>query len=94
MVDIEYPVECEEGSYCVRDAHYMIVAVGGDPGEYSDVVAKIRARRISAALNACRDISTEDLEGIGGEELPFKRNWRLRQAFQDLLFASSDETEG
>lgn len=50
------------------------------------------ARRIAACLNACRDISTEDLELCG--ENAFNRNWNLRQFAQYAMFNGGDSAKG
>jgi len=62
--------------------------------ELLESVSGDRARRIAACLNACRDISTEDLEMCCEEEVAFHRNWMMRQIVQNAMFSIGDAAEG
>lgn len=60
MSDIAYPVVTSDWFVDHRDGRTLAECVGGSG---DDCIAN--ARRIAACLNACRDISTDNLDDVG-----------------------------
>ena len=61
MSEIAYPVTVY-GSTAIHDAGHRSIAEAKCLAYSGRAAAEERARRIAACLNACRDISTEELE--------------------------------
>lgn len=78
--EIAYPLSVQRAGVLVymSDASNRVIVCGRE----------VSPERIAACLNACRDISTEDLELCG--EDAFNRNWNLRRLAQDAMFNSGN----